>query len=90
MTRHAVVCAWLATLAVPLHAQWPQWRGPNGLGISSEKDIPIEWSVDERRQPAEGRVRREARRQRRRQGSPAVADGTIYIRGERDLFAIRK
>jgi outer membrane protein assembly factor BamB len=23
---------------------WPQWRGPNGAGISSEKDLPSEWS----------------------------------------------
>lgn len=25
-------------------ADWPQWRGPKGLGISEEKAIPIEWS----------------------------------------------
>jgi outer membrane protein assembly factor BamB len=24
---------------------WPQWRGPNGDGISSEKNVPIEWSA---------------------------------------------
>ncbi len=23
---------------------WPQWRGPNGDGISPEKNVPIEWS----------------------------------------------
>jgi outer membrane protein assembly factor BamB len=26
-------------------AQWPQWRGPGGLGISDEMNLPIEWSV---------------------------------------------
>jgi outer membrane protein assembly factor BamB len=26
------------------HAQWPQWRGPGGLGISPEKNLPTEWS----------------------------------------------
>ncbi|HEU4388509.1 MAG TPA: PQQ-binding-like beta-propeller repeat protein, partial [Blastocatellia bacterium] len=25
-------------------AQWPQWRGPGGSGISSEKNLPTEWS----------------------------------------------
>lgn len=25
-------------------ANWPQWRGPDGLGISSEKNLPTKWS----------------------------------------------
>lgn len=25
-------------------ANWPQWRGPSGQGISNEKDLPNEWS----------------------------------------------
>jgi len=25
-------------------SNWPQWRGPNGLGISTEKNLPTEWS----------------------------------------------
>ncbi len=25
-------------------ANWPQWRGPDGSGISSEKNLPSEWS----------------------------------------------
>lgn len=25
-------------------AQWPQWRGPGGHGISAEKNLPTEWS----------------------------------------------
>jgi len=24
---------------------WPQWRGPGGLGISTETDLPLEWSA---------------------------------------------
>jgi outer membrane protein assembly factor BamB len=24
---------------------WPQWRGPGGQGISTEKNLPTEWSV---------------------------------------------
>lgn len=26
-------------------ANWPQWRGPGGLGVSAEKNIPTEWSA---------------------------------------------
>ena len=39
------VLLWLPVLCSSVvHAQWPQWRGPGGLGISKEKDLPIEWS----------------------------------------------
>jgi len=24
---------------------WPQWRGPDGLGVSTEKNLPAEWSA---------------------------------------------
>src|SRR5438105_1212013 len=24
---------------------WPRFRGPNGQGISTEKNLPLEWSV---------------------------------------------
>ena len=27
-------------------ADWPCWRGPNGLGVSSEKDLPVSWSKE--------------------------------------------
>jgi outer membrane protein assembly factor BamB len=27
-----------------LSANWPAWRGPNGDGVSSEKNLPIKWS----------------------------------------------
>jgi len=28
-------------------SNWPQWRGPDSQGISTEKGLPIEWSADE-------------------------------------------
>ena len=34
-------------LAAPLLAQtehWPQWRGPRGLGISTDRTAPLEWT----------------------------------------------
>ncbi|MEY2408628.1 MAG: hypothetical protein QOF48_1298 [Verrucomicrobiota bacterium] len=28
-------------------ANWPSWRGPDGQGISTEKDLPFRWSATE-------------------------------------------
>src|SRR5689334_13799838 len=28
-------------------ANWPQWRGPNGDGISAETNVPVKWSATE-------------------------------------------
>lgn len=37
--------ALLLSLAVPLAAaNWPQWRGPNGDGVSAERGLPLRWS----------------------------------------------
>jgi len=27
-------------------AEWPQWRGPNGAGVSTEQNLPVEWTAD--------------------------------------------
>lgn len=38
----------LAALFVPMAASaenWPGWRGPHNLGISTEKDLPLQWSA---------------------------------------------
>lgn len=29
---------------VHVRANWPQWRGPDGLGVSDAKGVPTEWS----------------------------------------------
>ena len=36
----------LGTVAT-LAENWPQFRGPTGQGVSSEKDLPLKWSVTE-------------------------------------------
>jgi hypothetical protein len=41
-----------------LVSNWPQWRGPEGLGISAEKGLPVEWGEAKNIQwktPIEGR-----------------------------------
>jgi outer membrane protein assembly factor BamB len=31
----------------PVVANWPQWRGPSGLGVSAESNLPTRWSERE-------------------------------------------
>ena len=38
----ASICLFTPLLA--LAADWPQWRGPNSSGVSTESSIPVEWS----------------------------------------------
>jgi outer membrane protein assembly factor BamB len=33
--------------AAPMAANWPQWRGPSGLGVSAESGLPATWSAGE-------------------------------------------
>ncbi len=45
------ICLALGLWAVGLCAHvrgddWPQFRGPGGAGVSSEKALPLEWSAD--------------------------------------------
>jgi outer membrane protein assembly factor BamB len=41
--------ATVALLNIPAGAvggtNWPQWRGPDGQGVSAEKNLPVEWSA---------------------------------------------
>lgn len=38
--------ALLSTAAAGHAADWPQWRGPGMLGISSERGLPVRWGPD--------------------------------------------
>src|SRR5262245_59314992 len=43
-----VLCAFVVQF-IPLSlsaADWPQWRGPEGTGVSPEKQLPIIWHED--------------------------------------------
>jgi outer membrane protein assembly factor BamB len=38
----------LITTPLAGHAgNWPAWRGPDGTGVSNEKDLPLKWSAGE-------------------------------------------
>ncbi len=55
----ALVVAGLSSFATTASAgNWPQWRGPDGSGISNEKNLPSEWSPTKNvkwKTPIEGR-----------------------------------
>src|SRR5216683_1949678 len=43
--RHSGLFHHLAVAASAGH--WPGWRGPDGNGISKEKDLPLRWSTNQ-------------------------------------------
>jgi outer membrane protein assembly factor BamB len=42
---HFFVLAWIVSSQL-FAADWPSWRGPEGLGVSTEKNLPTEWSKE--------------------------------------------
>jgi outer membrane protein assembly factor BamB len=59
-------------------AQWPQWRGPGGAGISREKDLPTEWSPATKDRPAVN-IKWATEIPGRGHSSPIVAGGLIFV-----------
>jgi outer membrane protein assembly factor BamB len=45
--RFILVVAVFILAAAPLGANWPQWRGPQLNGLSSETGLPVKWSKTE-------------------------------------------
>ncbi len=40
-----LVCSVTLLVVVEARAEnWPQWRGPDGTSVTSEKDLPLAWS----------------------------------------------
>jgi len=40
-------CSLSFAIGTSLAANWPAWRGPEGTGVSSEKNLPLRWSTNE-------------------------------------------
>src|SRR4030095_13359447 len=47
--RISITTALISTILLlnvsSLAANWPQWRGPSGMGVSDEKNLPTQWAV---------------------------------------------
>ena len=45
MSRRLVLTLLTLSVSGPTNAEnWPGWRGPTGMGISGESNLPVEWS----------------------------------------------
>jgi outer membrane protein assembly factor BamB len=66
--------AWLLVLvAAPASAaDWPQFRGPDGAGVSSDTGLPIKWSATEN-------IRWKVDLPGRGLSSPAIASGKLFL-----------
>src|SRR5688572_12749424 len=42
--RSLAIALALAAVSSALADDWPGWRGPDGTGVSREKDLPLSWS----------------------------------------------
>jgi outer membrane protein assembly factor BamB len=72
LLRLLVLCCVVAA-APSLHAQeWPQFRGPDGQGHSSERGLPTEWSESKN-------VAWKVAVPGRGWSSPVVADGKVWL-----------
>src|SRR5438105_1670512 len=50
MVRALAIVLWngvMSGVALSATADWPEFRGPGGQGISMAKDVPIKWSAEE-------------------------------------------
>jgi outer membrane protein assembly factor BamB len=68
----AVVSLAVATIGSSAAGNWPQWRGPDGSGISNEKNLPAEWSTTKNikwKTPIDGRGH----------SSPIVWENKIFV-----------
>jgi outer membrane protein assembly factor BamB len=66
------IVAWLLATIVPLHGQWPQFRGPNGDGTAGAAKLPLTWSEEQSvrwKTPIHGRA----------WSSPVVQDNQVWV-----------
>ena len=72
----------LAAAATAGAADWPGWRGPTGMGISDEKDLPLTWGGKDGanvlwKQPLPGQGANN--RPDNNQSSPVVQGGRVFV-----------
>jgi len=71
-------------VSLPIIASnWPQWRGPQGTGVSPERNVPLRWSTNEN-------VRWRVPLPERGNSTPIVWDQRVFItQAEEDRRAVR-
>lgn len=76
MKRSVITAILLATLSIPLAAQWPQWRGPNRDGVVAKANVPAAWP--EKLTPKWKQTVGEG------YASPVVGGGRVYVHSRQD------
>ncbi len=72
LTLIAALALGIATTGSLAAGNWPQWRGPDGSGISTEKNLPAEWNTNKNikwKTPIDGRGH----------SSPIVWENRIFL-----------
>jgi outer membrane protein assembly factor BamB len=72
VTRTVVLLAAVLVTVARLQAQWPQFRGPEGLGLSTSRNLPLTWNESTNvrwRTPVPGRA----------WSSPIILDSEIWL-----------
>src|SRR5215471_9344166 len=70
--RLVTVVLVLLPAPLALAGDWPQFRGPNGSGISEEKGLPIEWGKDKN-------IRWKAPLPGQGHSNPVIAGGKVFV-----------
>ena len=70
-SQSMLIFSMLLFMALPLDADWPQWRGPNRDGVSSDFLVPPKWpaSLKENWKVTVGEGH----------SSPVVSNGKVYL-----------
>jgi outer membrane protein assembly factor BamB len=73
MHRHVfALLTCLATASLPMYAQWPQFRGPDGNGVSKTAKPPLSWGEDKN-------IRWKTAVHGRAWSSPIVLEGKVWV-----------
>ena len=80
-----IVLALVAAAALRVSAQWPQFRGPDGIGTAAKANPPLSWAEDKN-------VRWKTAIHGRAWSSPIILDGQVWVttatRDGRELSAL--
>jgi len=85
MRRLALLLSTLLLCTLPVRAQWPQFRGPDGMGNASSAKLPLAWGEDKN-------VRWKTAIHGRAWSSPVILGDQIWVttatEDGRDMFAV--
>jgi outer membrane protein assembly factor BamB len=85
MKPSALLLSAVLLAGLPAHADWPQFRGPEGTGVSMARGVPLTWSETKN-------VKWKTAIHGRAWSSPVVLGGQVWLttatEDGRDLFAV--